>query len=121
MVLLGLLQREGRLLDFLQQDIADFDDEDIGAAARQVHEGCRRALQRHGQVEPLREEAENSRIEIAADYSASEVKLSGQVSGDGPYRGALLHRGWRVRELNLPQVMAGHDVTIVAPAEVEVS
>ena len=121
LMLLGVLQREGRLIDFLQQDVADFDDEDIGAAARQVHEGCRRALDDLATVKPLRDEAEESRVTIAEGYDAGAVKLTGNVSGNGPYRGTLVHRGWQVTDLSLPQLMAGHDASIVAAAEVEVA
>jgi hypothetical protein len=119
LVLLALLQREGRLVDFLEQDIADFDDEDIGAAARAVHEGCRKALRSHATVEPVRDEAEESRVTIEAGYAPSDVKLTGAVGPKPPYAGVLRHRGWRVRELSLPEPVAGHDVQVVAPAEVE--
>jgi hypothetical protein len=119
LVLLALLQREGRLVDFLEQDVADFDDEEIGAAARTVHEGCRKALRSHATVEPVRDEDEDSRVTIEAGYAPSEVKLTGAVGPKPPYAGVLRHRGWRVRELSLPEPVAGHDVQVVAPAEVE--
>src|SRR5262249_23557231 len=45
LTLLAAFQREGRLVDFLQQEIAGFSDEEIGAAARVVHGGCRKAFQ----------------------------------------------------------------------------
>ncbi|HEY6077263.1 MAG TPA: DUF2760 domain-containing protein, partial [Polyangiaceae bacterium] len=45
--LLSLLQREGRFVDFVEQEVTAFSDADIGAAARLVHEGCRRALHAH--------------------------------------------------------------------------
>src|SRR5258706_10952915 len=41
--LLALLQREGRFVDFLEEDVTSFSDADIGAAARVVHGGCRKA------------------------------------------------------------------------------
>src|SRR5689334_21310438 len=37
--LLSMLQREGRLIDFLQEDVASHPDADVGAAARVVHGG----------------------------------------------------------------------------------
>ena len=42
LMLLSALQREGRFVDFIRQDVAGFSDEDIGAAARVVHGGCRK-------------------------------------------------------------------------------
>ena len=116
--LLTLFQREGRLLDFLQQDVTAFSDADVGAAARLVHEGCRRALKAHADVKSLRSEAEGERIQVGAG-EVRDVKLVGNVSGSAPYRGVLRHRGWRVQSLRLPERVGEHDASVVAPAEVE--
>ncbi|MFZ5896178.1 MAG: DUF2760 domain-containing protein [Myxococcota bacterium] len=116
--LLGLFQREGRLLDFLQQDVTAFPDADVGAAARVVHEGCRRALKSHAEVKSLRNESEGAHIQVAAG-EVRDVKLVGNVAGSAPYRGVLRHRGWRVESLKLPSRVGEQDVRVVAPAEVE--
>jgi hypothetical protein len=117
--LLSLLQREGRLVDFLQQDITTFADADIGAAARVVHEGCRRALHAHAEIEPVLGQAEGARVELAAGFDAAEVKLVGNVRGEPPYAGVLRHRGWRAKKLELPLMVGGHDPHVLAAAEVE--
>jgi hypothetical protein len=117
--LLSLLQREGRLVDFLQQDIASFPDADVGAAARVVHDGCRRALRAHATIEPVRSESEGARVVLPPGFAPDEVKLTGSVSGEPPYKGVLRHRGWRATRLELPQVVGGHDAHVLAPAEVE--
>lgn len=117
--LLALLQREGRFVDFVEQDIASFPDADIGAAARVVHEGCRRALHAHARVVSVRSEAEGSRIELA--QASPEVKLVGNVAGSAPYRGVLRHRGWRIEGFELPKVVGAHDASVVAAAELELS
>ena len=117
--LLALFQREGRLVDFLEQDIAAFKDEEIGAAARVVHEGCRKALRAHAELEPVRKEEEGAKVELAEGFSPAEVKLSGDVKGSGPYKGVLRHRGWRAKELRLPVPAAGYDPHVLAPAEIE--
>lgn len=117
--LLSLLQREGRLVDFLQQDITTFADADIGAAARVVHEGCRKALRAHAAIEPVLRQAEGARVELAAGFDADEVKLVGDVRGQPPYAGVLRHRGWRATRLELPLLAGGHDAHVLAPAEVE--
>jgi hypothetical protein len=117
--LLSLLQREGRLVDFLEQDVAGFKDEEIGAAARVVHEGCRKALRAHAALEPVRKEEEGAKVEIEEGFSPAEVKLSGDVKGRGPYKGVLRHRGWRAKELRLPVPAAGYDPHVLAPAEIE--
>jgi hypothetical protein len=118
-LLLGALQREGRLLDFLQEDLTAASDADIGAAARVVHEGCSKALKKLLTLEPIRTEAEESRVEIESDFDASALKLTGNVTGSGPYRGTLRHAGWRVTKENLPSALPGHDTRVLAQAEVE--
>lgn len=116
--LLGLLQREGRLVDFIQQDISAFPDADVGAAARVVHEGCRRALRAHASVVSVRNEAEGSSITVQHQDLAA-LKLIGNVTGAAPYRGVLRHRGWRVESFKLPTRVGSEDLAVVAPAEVE--
>jgi hypothetical protein len=117
--LLGLLQREGRLVDFLQQDIAAFSDTEIGAVGRVVHDGCRRALSAHVTIAPVRSEAEGSQVTLEAGFDATRAKLLGNVGGTGPYRGVLRHRGWRVDRCDLPRSVGGHDPSVLCPAEVE--
>lgn len=119
LLFLSLLQREGRFVDFLQQDIGAFSDADVGAAARVVHEGCRRALRAHATVEPVRSETEGARVTLLAGFDADAVKLVGDVKGEPPYAGVLRHRGWRASKMELPQTVGVHDQHILAPAEVE--
>jgi hypothetical protein len=116
--LLALLQREGRLIDFLQQDITAFADADIGAAARVVHDGCRKALASHLEIRPVRSEREGGPVTLDA-VDPSAVKLVGNVSGAAPFRGTLRHRGWRVESVRLPKLVDGYDPRVLAPAEVE--
>jgi hypothetical protein len=117
--LLALLQREGRFVDFLEEDVAGFSDAEVGAAARVVHQGCRKAVRDHAKLVPVRREAEGAKITVEAGTSPAEVKLVGNVVGSAPFTGTLVHKGWKVESLSLPQAMAGHDARIVAPAEVE--
>ncbi len=117
--LLALLQREGRLVDFLEQDVTTFSDADVGAAARVVHEGCRKALRAHAKIQPVRAEEEGTRVTLPPGFDANEVKLSGNVAGSGPYTGVLRHRGWRAADFTLPTPVKGHDAYVLAPAEVE--
>lgn len=117
--LLALFQREGRFVDFLQEDVTTFSDGDIGAAARVVHQGCSKALREHGKVVAVRTEDEGAKVTVAKGTPPTEVKLIGNVAGEPPFTGVLRHKGWRVSDLHLPTAIDGHDVTIVAPAEVE--
>jgi hypothetical protein len=117
--LLALLQREGRFVDFIQQDVAGFKDAEIGAAARLVHEGCRKALHGHARVVHVRSEAEGAPVVL--ETASADVKLVGNVAGTAPFRGVLRHRGWRVEELTLPTLIGAHDPKLVAAAELELS
>ena len=117
--LLSLLQREARLVDFVQEDIAAYSDAEIGAAARVVHEGCRKVLREHVSLAPVRAESEGSRLTLPAGFDAAAVRLTGNVVGQAPFTGTLAHRGWRATEVRLPQLAEGHDAHIVAQAEVE--
>ncbi len=118
--LLALLQREGRLIDFLEEDVAAFSDAQIGAAARVVHDGCRKALREHFPMEAVRTEEEGSNVTLAKGYDAHLVRITGNVTGEAPFRGKLAHRGWKVREVKLPKMTEGHDASVVCAAEVEV-
>jgi hypothetical protein len=117
---LAVLQREGRLLDFLSEDIDSYSDGQIGAAVRDIHRGCRKALAEHVKVAPIRPEPDEAVVRIPAGHDASQVRLIGQVSGRPPFEGTLRHHGWRTTHFNLPDIPAGHDPTVIAPAEVEI-
>lgn len=117
--LLGLLQQEGRFIDFLEEDVTAYPDTQVGAAARVIHEGCRRVLVDHMTIEPVRGEAEGARVTLSEGFDSSSVRLTGKVVGKAPFTGSLTHRGWKVTEVKLPRVSAGHNLHILAPAEVE--
>lgn len=118
--LLALLQREGRFVDFLQEDIAALSDEQVGAAARLVQTGCKKALAGAVRFEPVRAEEEGAALTLEAGFDATRVRLTGNVVGQAPYRGRLAHHGWRVVDVTWPAPPAGMDPAIVAPAEVEI-
>ncbi len=117
--LLALFQREARLIDFTREDLSQYADADIGAAARVVHEGCRKVLNEHFVLEPVRTEAEGSTISVPAGFDAHSIRLTGNVMGQAPFQGSLAHAGWRASSVNLPKLAAGIDTKVLAPAEVE--
>ncbi|MCB1907137.1 MAG: DUF2760 domain-containing protein [Rhodocyclaceae bacterium] len=119
MQLLGLLQRDARFIDFIEEDIRAAGDADIGAAARIVHEGCRKVVHEYFSIEPVREEDEGQPITLPEGYDAAAVRVTGNVVGNAPFSGTLCHRGWRVSETRLPKLVGEHDPAILAPAEVE--
>jgi len=117
--LLAILQREGRLVDFLQEDVSTFADVDVGAAARVVHQGCRVALQQVFTLHPLRSEEEGSTIRVEIGFDATAMRLTGALRGDPPFQGTLRHAGWRAGSVRLPERSQAGDRRVVAPAEVE--
>ncbi len=117
--LLAVLQREGRLVDFLEEDLTGFPDAAVGAAARAVHAGCRKALGELLGLEPVYREAEGAQVTVERGFDPAAVRLTGNVVGEPPFRGALRHHGWRVCEVKLPPTQGGGDGSVVAPAEVE--
>lgn len=117
--LLGLLQRDARLIDFTQENLGAYSDADIGAAARVVHEGCCKVLREHFTIAPVRQEAEGSRITLNEGFDARSIRLTGNVVGKAPFNGSISHRGWRATEVRLPKLTESHDATVLAQAEVE--
>src|SRR6267142_196203 len=115
--LLSLLQREGRLIDFCEEELAGFSDAQIGAAARTVHDGCRKALRGAVTLAPVRPESEGSSVMLPPGFDPHAVRLSGNVVGRPPFSGVLRHHGWKATEVRMPQ--AAGDPTVIAPAEVE--
>ncbi|MGF1727275.1 DUF2760 domain-containing protein [Photobacterium nomapromontoriensis] len=117
--LLSLLQQEARFIDFMQEDLKGFADAEIGAAARVIHEGGHKVLNEYFAFAPIRSEEEETRITLPQGFNPSEVRLTGNVVGEAPFTGTLIHRGWKVTDVKLPKLADGHDTRIVAAAEVE--
>lgn len=117
---LALLQRDGRLIDFLFEDVSPYPDAQLGAAVRTVHESCRKVLERYFELEPIFTSEEDQPVQVQPGFDAASIKLVGNVSGQPPLRGLLRHRGWRVKQAKMPSLPEGVDRTVVAPAEVEI-
>jgi hypothetical protein len=84
-----------------------------------VHQGCQRVLAQYLSIAPVRDEAEGTRITLAKGFDPATVRPTGNVVGDPPFTGSLVHRGWRAVEVRLPKVASSRDVSILAAAEVE--
>ena len=117
--LLALLQREGRLLDFLLEDIQAYPDAQIGATVREIHRQCRSALKEHLDLQPVLPQPEGSTVEITSGFDPSAIRLTGNVTGQPPFRGTLQHHGWRVKDIKLAPPPEGQDELVLMPAEVE--
>jgi Domain of unknown function (DUF2760) len=117
--LLNLLQKEARFIDFIKEDITAYNDADIGAAARVVHEGCNKTIDEYFNLTPIRSEKEGSIITVPAEFDANVTRLTGNIVGVAPFTGTLVHKGWQANEVRLPKLTQGHNPTIVAAAEIE--
>ncbi|MGK0288962.1 MAG: hypothetical protein ACI86H_000383, partial [bacterium] len=118
--LLSLLQKNGQLVDFLKQDIVGFSNEEVGEAARVIHDGCSSVLKNYFSIESIRSEEEGEQVKIDVGFDTKEIQLTGNIQGKPPFQGELLHHGWKVVEVTLPQRTDDEELKIIAPAEVEV-
>jgi len=117
--LLAVLQKEGRLLDFLQENIDGYDDAQVGAAVRTIHSSCCQVLQDYIGLEPVIAGEEEAPVTIEPGFDPFQIRLIGNVTGNPPFSGVLKHHGWRATGVTLPQPAAGQDPLMITPAEVE--
>lgn len=121
---LGLLQEKGRFLDFVMDDIAGYSNEQVGAAARVVHQGCSKVVRDHFSIAPVHAGEEGAPVTLESGYDPAEYRAVGKLAGSPPFQGALLHKGWKASKVDLPRLIdkpsrPGGDL-IITPAEVEV-
>jgi uncharacterized protein DUF2760 len=119
--MLALLQRDGRLIDFLTENIAPYPDVQLGAAVRTIHESCRKVLEQYVKLEPILNSEEDHPVTVQSHFDPAAIKLIGNVTGQPPIRGVLRHKGWQVKDVNLPPLPQGSGRMVIAPAEVEIS
>ena len=62
--MLALLQRDGRLVDFLEEDVSSYPDGQLGAAVRSIHSSCRQVLDRYIKLEPILSSEEEDRKSV---------------------------------------------------------
>jgi hypothetical protein len=117
--LLGLLQQQARFIDFIKEDLSGFNDADIGVAARVVHEGCNKVINEHFTLASVRSEQEGNKVTLPKGFDAASVRLTGKVTGEAPFTGTLVHKGWQITQIRLPKLTQGYNAAIIAPAEVE--
>jgi hypothetical protein len=122
---LGILQRDARLIDFLMEDISGYSDEEVGGAVRDVHQQCAQTLKRYVGLAPVIDGVEGTftKLEAAGALAkdASAIKLLGNVPANGKVQGGTLrHKGWRAEKIDLPALIASQNTSVLAPAEIEV-
>ncbi|MDQ3003318.1 MAG: DUF2760 domain-containing protein [Fibrobacterota bacterium] len=122
LLLLSMLQEKGRFVDFLMEDIGGISNEQVGAAARVVHQGCRDLIKETFAPQPVSPSAESTVIKLDPGYNAAEFRVLGSVNTHA-FQGKVVHKGWRASQIKLPRVhkpAKGSDGLIIVPAEVSV-
>jgi hypothetical protein len=119
--LLSMFQREGRLLDFLSENLDGYEDTQIGAAVRSIHENCNKVTGKYLLLQPVLDQEEGQTLTLQKGFDVAAVKLVGNVAGDPPFTGVIRHKGWKTTKLELPTLSASQDASLIAPAEVEIS
>lgn len=118
--LLTVFQRDGRFVDFISEDLTRYEDVQIGAAVRDIHDGCKTAMKKYVSLKPVIDSGEGEDVVIEEGFNPSAVKLTGNVTGQPPFKGVLRHRGWQVAKLERPKLSGGEASQVIAPAEVEI-
>jgi hypothetical protein len=118
--LFSMLQREGRLMDFLAEDLDQYDDSQIGSAVRAIHASCRQIVREYLDPRPIMAQAEGERVTVDVDFEPGAIKLTGKVAGEPPFSGIIRHKGWQVGKIKLPKLSGRQNAEIIAPAEVEI-
>jgi hypothetical protein len=119
--LLAALQREGRFVDFLKEELTGYGDAQIGAVARDLHRDCAKVVERMFAVKPLLTDAEGAAVEVPVGFDAGRYRLTGNIGRSPPFRGSLVHHGWQATACELPEWVGDEASSrVIAPAEVEV-
>ncbi len=117
---LGVLQREGRLLDFFDEDLSLYEDEQIGAAVRSIQEDCKKTLKRYIALKPVMEAEEGDKVTIEKGFDMDAIVLTGNVVGNPPFEGIVRHPGWKAGKKEVPKLSDVQDSGILMPAQVEI-
>jgi len=118
---LSVLQRDGRLLDFFDEDLSLYEDEQIGAAVRSIQEDCKKAIKKYIDPRPVIEAEEGESVTIEPGFDIDAITLVGKVAGEPPFTGILKHRGWKAGKKDVPKLSDIQNSGIMTPAEIEIS
>ena len=68
------------------------------------------------------DQEEGGPVEVPAGFDAGRYRLTGNVAGDPPFRGNLVHHGWEAAEVQLPAWSGTRlSARVVAAVEVELA
>ncbi len=118
--LMSVLQREGRLLDFFSENLDDYEDDQIGAAVRSIHDNCGKTMKKYLTYKPVVNAEEEDEYAVQPGFDPGAIKLTGNVTGEPPFKGVVRHRGWMASKMELPTLSEGRNPDIISPAEIEI-
>ena len=106
--------------EFLTAGSRRYYNAQIGAAAREVHRDCGAALQRLFALRPVLSDEEGAEVDVPAGFDAGRYRLVGNVAGEPPFQGRMVHHGWEATACELPTWSGtAAAARVVAPVEVE--
>ena len=120
LTLLATLQREARFVDFVQEPLGEYSDAQVGAVVRDIHRDCGKVFERLFALQPVLSQAEGTEVDVPKGFDAGRYRLTGNVTGEPPFRGKLAHHGWEATKCELPAWSGTSAASkTVAAAEVE--
>jgi hypothetical protein len=117
---LSVLQREGRLLDFFDEDLKQYSDEQIGAAVRSIQADCKQAVKKYIDPRPVVNVNEGETYTVAPGFDMNAITLVGNVTGEPPFEGIVRHPGWKAGKKEIPRLADIRDASVITPAEIEI-
>lgn len=115
--LLATLQREARFIDLIQENLSQYSDAQIGAAARPCLQQCAATLQRLLGLRAIQSAAEGQTITVPQSAPPARFLWIGEGSGTS---GKLVHHGWEASHVDLPHWTGTEtDSNVIAPVQVK--
>jgi len=119
--LLSALQREARFLDLVNESLDGYSDAQIGGAARDVIRDTGAVIERMFALQPMTPAQDGESLETPAKFDPAEYRLTGNVTGDAPFKGTLAHHGWKATKCDVPKYSGSESsAQVVAPIELEI-
>ena len=97
-------------MDLAQESLDGYTDAQVGAAARDVLRDCRKVLERLFALKPVLGQDEGAAVEVPAGFDAARFRLTGNVAGERPFRGRLVHPGWEAAQVRTARLVGQRSV-----------
>jgi hypothetical protein len=115
--LLATLQREARLVDLVREDLDQYSDAQVGAAARPCLQQTGAVLERVLGLQPLLDASEGDSVQVGEHPSPTRYQWLGESSAS---TGKLVHHGWQATRVELPTWTGdADDAGVIAAAQIQ--